>query len=232
MRLRKSVGGGPALRHGRDLRCWEAMSSLCLAMTRASCVTTHVPEMVSIRPRAARRGRQGGSMDVPRLTELAHGGGCGCKLAPPCCRRSSRTRRRCGTSPNCWSAPRPATTRRSGGSTTSRRSSRPPTSSCRGGRPVRLRPHRRDQRALRRLCDGRYADLRPRDRGHAGRQAAGRGDAAHPGRRRGGLRRGGHPGCGRPLDRHAGADLRPRRARAWCIPTGAAQQPARGRATG
>ena len=58
-----------------------------------------------------------------------------------------------------------------------------------GRRPLRLRPDRRDQRALRRLCDGRQADLRPRHPRHADRQDADRHDPRHPARRRGGLRR-------------------------------------------
>ena len=76
-----------------------------------------------------------------------------------------------------------------------------------GRRPVRLRAHRRDQRALRRLCDGRRADPGAGDRRHACRPPAGRHDPRHPRRRRRGLRRGWNSGGGRPLHRQRRADL-------------------------
>ena len=66
-----------------------------------------------------------------RLTTLAHGGGCGCKLAPSVLRELLAEQNGAGHFATCSSARRPATTPRSGGSTTRPASSRPPTSSCR-----------------------------------------------------------------------------------------------------
>ena len=51
-----------------------------------------------------------------RLTSLAHGGGCGCKLSPAVLTEILAEHAGGGRpSPTCWSGPRPATTRRSGG---------------------------------------------------------------------------------------------------------------------
>ena len=58
-----------------------------------------------------------------------------------------------------------------------------------GRRSVRLRPHRRDQRPLRRLCDGWQADLRARGPRHADQQHADSHDPRNPARRRGNGRR-------------------------------------------
>ena len=46
------------------------------------------------------------------MTSLAHGGGCGCKLAPSVLRQLLRITRRHAISSNSWSGPKPATTRR------------------------------------------------------------------------------------------------------------------------
>ena len=92
-----------------------------------------------------------------RLTSLAHGGGCGCKLAPGGARADHRGERRRGMDP-AGAARRHRDQRR-------RR--RLPDQRDPGhrrhdrllhahrGRPVRLRRHRRDQRDLRRVRDGR-----------------------------------------------------------------------------
>ena len=96
-----------------------------------------------------------GSATEPRLTSLSHGGGCGCKIAPGVLSESSRARRAC----RC---------RRTAGRHRDRRRRRRLPAQRRAGagrhhrllhadrrRPVRLRPHRRDQRDLRRLRHGR-----------------------------------------------------------------------------
>ena len=99
-----------------------------------------------------------GSMAV-RLTSLSHGAGCGCKLPPATLHAHRRARCR---APD---GPRRARRRR-------RRPTTPASSSVRRRpraradrrllhadrrRPLRLRAHRRDQRAERRLRDGRRA---------------------------------------------------------------------------
>ena len=76
-------------------------------------------------------------------------------------------------------------------------------------RPARFRPHRRGQRAVRRLCDGGHADYGAGPARHAARGAIHRGRGRDPCRRRLDLCRGRHPGRGRPLDRQSRTDLRP-----------------------
>ena len=66
---------------------------------------------------------------------------------------------------------------------------------------------------------GAQPDHRARDRRHAAREAAGVGDPEDPRRRRVGLRGRRHSDRGRAFDRYPRADLRPRRPRAWFIPT-------------
>ena len=90
--------------------------------------------------------------------------------------------------------------------------------------PLRLRPHRRHQRHLRRLCDGRQADHGARHPRHAGRQDPARDGARDPEGRRGRLRRRRHPGRRRPFDRLPGAGLRPRRDRHLPARAGAPQR--------
>ena len=154
-----------------------------------------------------------------RLTEFSHGGGCGCKIAPavlaeilattPAAQPAEgaagrhRDRRRCGGLPP---------ERHAG----ARRHHRFLHADRR--RSVRLRPHRRHQRDLRRLRDGRQADLGARAGRHAAGQAAGRGDPRDPRRRRVGVRR-------RPASRSRAATRSTRWSRstawwrsAWCIP--------------
>jgi selenide,water dikinase len=91
---------------------------------------------------------------VPRLTSLSHGGGCGCKIAPGVLSELLKRATPPALFPICWSAPKPPTTRPSTDSTTSRRSSRPPTFHADRRRSARLRPHRRDQCAVRRHAMG------------------------------------------------------------------------------
>ena len=125
-----------------------------------------------------------------RLTSLAHGGGCGCKLAP------SVLQQLLADQP---AAP-PYKQLLVGTETADdaavwqvddehlhHRHHR--LLHADGRRPVRLRPHRRDQRHLRRLCHGRQADHGARHPRHAGRQDPGRDGARDPEGRRGGLRR-------------------------------------------
>ena len=146
-----------------------------------------------------------------RLTSLAHGGGCGCKLAPSVLQQLLADQ---PATRDLQAAPgRHGDVRRRRGLAGRRQHLRDRHHRllhADGRRPVRLRPHRRDQRHLRRLCDGRQADHGARHPRHAGRQDPGRDGARDPEGRRGGLRHGRHPGRRRPFDRLPRAGLRAR----------------------
>ena len=167
-----------------------------------------------------------------RLTSFSHGGGCGCKIAPGVLSEILRS------SVGGLVPPRAAGRHRD-----RRRRCRLPAQRRAGAdrhhrllhadrrRPVRLRPHRRDQRHQRRLCHGRQADHGAGPGGHADRPAAGRGHRQDHPRRRVGLPRGRHPDRRRPHHRFGRADLRPGRAWAWCTRTRCAATPMRRPAT-
>ena len=89
--------------------------------------------------------------------------------------------------------------------------------------PYRLRPDRGDQCDLRCLRNGRYADPGAGAARHADQQAAGRGDPPHRRRGRIGLHGRRHPDRRRAHDRFGRADLRPGRARAGASEQGQAQ---------
>ena len=118
------------------------------------------------------------SMAVPTLTSLAHGGGCGCKLAPSVLQELLAGQPRTAASRSFLSAPRPgddAAVWQLDDADLRHRHHR--LLHADGGRSARLRADRGDQRDLRRLCDGRAADHGAGGARHADRQAAG-GDGA------------------------------------------------------
>ena len=125
-------------------------------------------------------------MNAPilRLTALAHGGGCGCKLSPAVLRELLADAAGGGA---VRQSPRRHRDRRRRGGLAPRRRDLDRRDHrllhADGRRSVRLRPDRRDQRALRRLCDGGQADLRARGSRHADRQDADRHDPRDPARR-------------------------------------------------
>ncbi|UMG95002.1 hypothetical protein [Nocardioides sp. TF02-7] len=80
--------------------------------------------------------------------------------------------------------------------------------------PLRLGPDRRDQRALRRLRDGRGAAGRAQPAGLAARPGAVRARPRGAPRRRGGVRGRRLPPVGRPQHRRPGAEVRSRGHRA------------------
>ena len=98
-------------------RCWPAAPrSTASTAGRARRSAFRFGDAFSRRGGYSRR-----RMKTIRLTDLAHGGGCGCKLAPSVLATSSPRCRRRRLTPICWSAPRRPTTPRYGGSTTARR---------------------------------------------------------------------------------------------------------------
>ena len=163
------------------------------------------------------------STEPLRLTRFSHGAGCGCKLSPADLRTvlglvrgldardRSRTSRRARHRRRRRGLPPPRRPRR-------RRHHRLLHADRR--RPLRLGPHRRHQRALRRVRDGRHA-ARSRSTSSAGPARAspfellarvldGGADVA---RAAGCARR------GRPLDRRRRAEVRPRGRRHRATPT-------------
>ena len=150
-------------------------------------------------------------MNVPmvRLTSLAHGGGCGCKLAPSVLQQlladqplvAPYRQLLVGTeTPDdaaVWQLD-------DGTCVIATTDFFMPVVDD----PLRLRPHRRDQRHLRRLCHGRQADHGAGDPRHPGRQDRAGDRARNPQRRHRGLRRCRHSGRWRTLHRLARADLR------------------------
>ena len=156
-----------------------------------------------------------------RLTEFSHGGGCGCKIAPGVLSRDPRARRRSrglpkdllvGTETADDAAVYRLNDEQALVATTDffmpivddpfdfgRIAATNAISDvyAMGGRPIM---------AL--ALVGMPIDKLPVD-----------GDPRDPRRRRVGVRAGRHPDRRRPLDRLGRADLRPGRARAWCIPT-------------
>ena len=166
---------------------------------------------------------------TPTLTSLASGAGCGCKLAAA------------DILPLVSGLPVTEDPRLLVGSVTSddaavlQLARRPRPRADRRllhparRRPVRLRAHRRGQRALRRLRDGRHAGERAEPRrlpARAARPRRAARDPARRARRRDGGRRAGRR---RSLDRRRRAQVRPRRDRAG---RSGADDDERGRAPG
>ena len=148
------------------------------------------------------------SKDVVRLTELAHGGGCGCKLAPAVLQQLLAVR--VATTPvgalfpqllvGTETADDAAVWRLADGTCV--------IATTDFFMPVVDDPGDFGRIAATNAISDVYAMggtpiLALADPGHPVGKTAARGRARHPGRRRRGLRRRGHPGGGRALDRHA-----------------------------
>ena len=165
----------------------------------------------------------------PRLTSLSHGGGCGCKIAPGVL---SRDPARASAACRCR--------QRAAGRHRDRRRRRGLPAQRRAGadrhhrllhadrrRPVRLRPHRRDQRDQRRLRDGRQADHGAGAGRHADQRAVRSRPSARSSRRRIGLPRGraSRSPAATPSIRSSRSTAWSRWA--WSIPTGSSATPTR-----
>ena len=172
-------------------------------------------------------------MNAPiiRLTALAHGGGCGCKLSPAVLRELLAEQpaaapfakllvgTETGDDAAVWRLERRHL-----------RWSRPPTSSCRWS--TTRSTSAASPRPTRSPTSMRWAASRSwRWRSSACRSASCRPSRSREilRRRRGDLRRGGHPGRGRPLDRFAPSRSTASRSMGSCIRPGRATQLGRAR---
>ena len=164
----------------------------------------------------------------PRLTSLSHGGGCGCKIAPGVLSEILK-----GTAQHADAAG-------AAGRHRDRRRRRGVPAQRRAGadrdhrllhadrrRPVRLRPHRRDQCDLRRLRDGRAADHGAGAGRHADQRAVDRRPSAASSKAASRC-------AATPASRSPAATPSTRSSRstawsrwAWCIPSGSSATPTR-----